>query len=531
MKGIKTVGGITRADLRNRTKKNGFWVTIAMTVFITSFFIPADGARYLTVSFGEYRGLYNSAWVGTVAAMTVSWCLGLFGFYLVKGSVEDDEKNRVGQLIEASPVKKTTYLFGKFLSNIVVLSMILFTSMVVAILLQLIRGESYSIQLLDYIVPYLLIAYPSLIFISALAILFQTVAILKGVPGNITFFFFFAMNLIERIWLIEWRGITIIAGDLFGNSIAIQGMKATAYERIPHYSGSTSYGFIFQENPAQTFVFTGMQWSPGIILGRLMWVLAAILIVYLAAFLFKGFDPVSSTWAKKQNGGKQLPPEKDSIFADKKCPRLLALPQTVDRFAVSRLLLIEIKLMMKGRPFWWYGITTGLLIFSIFSSLEINRYFLPLLWLWPISLLSPMGAREFYDNTFQLILSGSISVKKHLLIMWLSGVIMTAAIGSGIGLRLLINGDWQQALALLVGALFIPAMALCLGVLSQTSRVFEVAYFLLWYMGPLNGIWFLDYMGASFASWQLSSTYLGLAGILLFVSIIIRKQQFKTLFD
>ncbi len=186
--------------------------------------------------------------------------------------------------------------------------------------------------------------------------------------------------------------------------------------------------------------------------------------------------------------------------------------------------------MIKGRPSWWYGITAILFIFSIFSSPEINRYFLPILWLWPISLFSPLGAREFYDNTVQLILSGSISVKNHLFTMWLSGVIVAVVIGSGIGVRLLINGDWQQALALLAGALFMPAMALFLGVLTQTKRVFEVAYFLLWYMGPLNGIWFLDYMGASFASWQLSLSYLGLAGILLVVSIIIRRQQFKTLF-
>lgn len=531
MRGIQTVLGIMRADLRNRTKRNSFWIIIALTVLITSFFIPADGARYLTVSFEEYRGIYNSAWVGTVAAMTVSWCLGLFGFYLVKDSIEDDEKTRVGQLIESSPVKKATYLFGKFLSNIGILSFILFTSIVVAILLQFIRGESYVIELLDYIVPYLVIAFPALIFISALAILFQTVPILKGVPGNIVFFFFFAVSLLERLWYIEFKEVTIIVGDLFANSIAIQGMKTIAYLEIPNYTGRASQGFIFQQNPTQTFVFDGVEWSLGIILGRLIWVLGAIIIIYLAAFLFKGFDPASRGGAIKQNSKRQLRSKKVSTIAVKRCPPSPGVPQSAGKFRMIKLLLIEIKLMIKGRPSWWYGFTATLIVFSILSSPETHRYFLPILWLWPISLFSSLGVREFYDNTVQLILSCSISVRKHIFTMWLSGVIVAVAIGGGIGVRLLINGDWQQALALLVGALFIPAMALCLGVLTQTKRVFEVAYFLLWYMGPLNGIWFLDYIGASFASWQLSWTYLGVACTLLVVTIIIRRHQFNTLFD
>lgn len=85
-------------------------------------------------------------------------------------------------------------------------------------------------------------------------------------------------------------------------------------------------------------------------------------------------------------------PNYNSIRQLKDCPPSPGLPQTADKFAMIKLLQIEIKLMIKGRPSWWYGITAALFIFSIFSSPEINRYFLPILWLWPISLFSPLGA-------------------------------------------------------------------------------------------------------------------------------------------
>lgn len=51
--------------------------------------------------------------------------------------------------------------------------------------------------------------------------------------------------------------------------------------------------------------------------------------------------------------------------------------------------------------------------------------------------------------------------------------------------------------AWLVGALFIPALALALGCWSGNSKLFEVVYTILWYAGPIEGLAGLDCMGAS----------------------------------
>ena len=46
------------------------------------------------------------------------------------------------------------------------------------------------------------------------------------------------------------------------------------------------------------------------------------------------------------------------------------------------------------------------------------------------------------------------------------------------------------------GALFIPSLALALGIWSKGQKLFEVLYISLWYMA-LNKVYAADYLGAS----------------------------------
>jgi hypothetical protein len=63
------------------------------------------------------------------------------------------------------------------------------------------------------------------------------------------------------------------------------------------------------------------------------------------------------------------------------------------------------------------------------------------------------------------------------------------------GLRLLIGGDVPGLLTWLVGALFVPTMALTMGVWSGSGKLFEVMYLMLWYAGPFSRAPVIDYAG------------------------------------
>jgi hypothetical protein len=63
-------------------------------------------------------------------------------------------------------------------------------------------------------------------------------------------------------------------------------------------------------------------------------------------------------------------------------------------------------------------------------------------------------------------------------------------------IRLTVDGETTGLLALFSGAFFIPSLALAADVWSGTSKLFEILYMLIWYLGPLNKIMELDYIGS-----------------------------------
>ena len=80
-----------------------------------------------------------------------------------------------------------------------------------------------------------------------------------------------------------------------------------------------------------------------------------------------------------------------------------------------------------------------------------------------------------------------------------------------------------------VGALFIPSLALCLGVWTGSSKSFEFVYSLIWYIGPFNQIIPLDFMGVVPGSveagiWQV---YLVITIVLFGLAVIGRRWQIQ----
>ncbi len=85
-------------------------------------------------------------------------------------------------------------------------------------------------------------------------------------------------------------------------------------------------------------------------------------------------------------------------------------------------------------------------------------------------------------------------------------------------------------MALGVGALFIPILALALAVWSGGSKLFEVVYLVLWYAGPMNKILpHLDFMGASGMALgvRLPLVYLLATLVLFSLAIVGRRRQLQ----
>jgi hypothetical protein len=114
---------------------------------------------------------------------------------------------------------------------------------------------------------------------------------------------------------------------------------------------------------------------------------------------------------------------------------------------------------------------------------------------WPVLVWSSLGVREVRHHTAPIIFSQPHPISRQLLATWLVGALIALVMGSTTMVRLAAAGEWTAALAALVGALFVPSLAVALGCWSGTSKLFQALYLFVWYLASVQGIIFIDFMG------------------------------------
>jgi hypothetical protein len=521
-----------RADLFERARRYSFLITLGFVVFAAYLYLPPKEADYLTLGLGNYRGVYNSAWIGGAMAVLCSALLSLPAFYLVKNAVERDERTRVGQIIATTPLGKPLYTLGKAFSNFVFLAVMVGVIALAAAGMQLIRGESFRLDLWALLSPFVFCVLPAMAMIAAIAILFETIPWLRGTFGNVVYFFLWMGVLVATVASMpaDPRQIAVPAADVWGISIILSNMMRATALTFPDYVGSVEIGMATLPAPLQTFTWTGIHWTSEIILGRLLWLGAAIGISLIAAIFFRRFDPAPLRRGKpKQAREAATPqpgePEREETVAPAAPIQLSPLTSRFRSRPIS-LLLAEVRAMLKGTPWWWFVVALGLIIAGLLVPTDIARQLLPLSWLWPLALWSSMGCREVRYGAGQLVFSASHLLRRQLPMLWLAGVLVTVLAGSGVAVNFALAGEWNHLLAWGTAALFIPALALALGVWSSGNKLFEVMYMLWWYAGPVNRTPYLDFMGiGEKVSLEALPAYWIGAIILLGLAVLGRRRQ------
>jgi hypothetical protein len=246
-------------------------------------------------------------------------------------------------------------------------------------------------------------------------------------------------------------------------------------------------------------------------------------LVLVAALCFGRFDPARIGWRARQPAA---PPAERAAPAASTAPARSATelsPSRLGGFRFGAVWWAELKLLLKGQPVWWFLIAAGLIVAGTLTGPAARQIVLPLAWVWPILLWSPLGSRAAAHHTEQILFSAPRAVWRQLPAAWLAGVALAAITGSGVLVTLLFTGDAFGLAAWFAGALFVPALALCFGVLSGGGKLFEITYLLMWYIGPLNNTPALDYTGSTGRSQPLY--FLLVAALLLVVALLVRRRQ------
>jgi hypothetical protein len=193
------------------------------------------------------------------------------------------------------------------------------------------------------------------------------------------------------------------------------------------------------------------------------------------------------------------------------------------------MVIAELRLALNGVSRWWVLVAAGLWVTSLVAPMAAARNVHVVAWLWPLLLWSKMGVRESLHRTGPLVYSCPRSLPRQFVALWLSGVLIGVVTGSGLAVRYVLAGELLSLAAWVAGALFIPSLALALGVWTESPRAFEGFYTALWYAGPANRFAFLDYSSAwATASAPLTAPGYGiLAALLLATAVLGRRRQMQ----
>jgi hypothetical protein len=502
---MKTLGilyHLALADFYERARRFSFLLTLAAVIFMGV--LVNNGSFYLSLGSidpnlfsSSYRGELNSAWIGTMTVLVLNLFLGLFGFYLVSDCIKRDLRTGVGQIIATTPISRVEYLIGKWISNCLVLYVLVLILAVAAAIMVLLQGKA-AIDLSGLLLPFLAVALPFMTLVSALAVVFESVPFLRGTLGNVLYF---------ALWM-GVGGPSIYKGGmglpLLKDPLGIDVFRASLYAGANAAFPNEAIGSLgiagFANAQYKVFNWSGLDWTPGIIAGRWLWAVIGLGLILLSAVWFARFDP-SREGLRQVRSKPDEEKEGEQPAPRKKAPRIVLpnLSPLVSKIAGANLFLgvlfAELRMLLNCRRWWWWLGIAGLNIAIIVCPITITKlYLLPVAWLWPLPIWSEMGNRERKNNTDQMVFSSPRPVLRQFPATWLAGILVTMLFGIAGAVVFLINGDLLGMVGWIGGVIFIPTLALALGVFSSGSRLFEVVYLFLWYMGPYQKIPVFDFI-------------------------------------
>ena len=499
------IARLALGETLERMRRPAFLIALAFMIYAAYVYLPPGGSGYLTVDIHGHRPRYNSAGVGGMLALLANTFIGLAGFYLVRGAIQRDRETGVGAVLASTPLTRLFYLLSKLLSGFAVLAAMMSVLWLAGGALQMILGEEPRLDFIALCQPLIIFCLPAMLMVAAVAVAFDSWPVFRGGFGNVAYFFLWVSS-IARAGLTT--RVVDPLGDPYGANVIIRSLIAAARAGAPgtaFQDQDVSVGFhVFGHGRQvwpQLIDWHGVDLSAEILASRLVWISLGVLLVSASSLVFDRFAEAPATATRRpRRATTKLAAQPEALAATPPARAMHAAELAPPRRGGSLLPLLaaEWALLLRPAPLAWKLVALGLVIAQVFAPFDVARTFLVIAaWIWPLFLWSELGTRERRYGTAPLLFSTPRPLGRPLAAGWLAGAALSLLLVTPAVVRTLFSGTPAGALALVVGAAFVPAFALACGSLTGGRKLFEVLYLLLWYVGPLNRVPELDYTGAA----------------------------------
>jgi hypothetical protein len=478
METLRRFNAIVLADLRERTRALRFWVILAVMAALTWTCFPARESGNIAVSIDEARGLYSSAWSGLTLGLMYSSMLAWLGFYLVRGTLVRDFDSRVWQLLVATPMTRAGYLVAKWASHMVVFGVVLVVGLAVGVAAQWVRAEDRSFDLVELVKPSLLLALPALSITAFFAIAFDMVPFLRRTAGNVLYFFVWLLLFTGSLHSLdpaasEWARQTWLS-DPSGLSLVQRHLMQVLPVIAPGLDASNiSIGMNTLDGPMRVFAWT--QWSVGAadLGGRGLWVAVSLLATaLLAPFLDLAARYTSATKASA-NAGRRL-------------RWLDVVLRPIGRGAAGVLVASELRLVLRGRPLWWWAVILVCGVVQLAAPVEGMASAVIVAWMVSLDVFGRSLLRERDTRTADLVMTAPKAAGRLLRARIVVALVLAVAPAMPALLRLAAQTP-AMALSLLATAAVVALSGLALAALCRSPRPYELAMVFAAYVGVQGG--------------------------------------------
>ncbi|HEY2711897.1 MAG TPA: hypothetical protein VGI60_05225 [Chthoniobacterales bacterium] len=511
---LQRVAAIVRVDFLVRFRRLSTVVVFLLLSAFAYVWIPAPATGRALIQINDHRAIYNSGAIGLGTASLGLLFVGLFGFYVISNAVRKDIVTRCGLVAASTPMRSGEYLLGKFLGNLCFLFTFLGGFMLSSMAMLLVRGEA-SLEPFVFVRQYLLLTPAAIVFVSAVAVLFESISWLSGKLGDVVYFFF---------WIACF-------GLVVGDQASHHGISWARYfdftgfgfmiDQLQHtlHTDSVSIGASTFDPHKAPVVFAGLSLPGEWIWPRIVSTIAPVLLLPLATFCFHRFDPVRT---KRVAEGSQ----RNWIG------RLQNLFRPISRAAVS--LLLRPGKASLPRAIWNdAALTIALypLTLILFLPITLSTLFAPLSSSLPIVFLglalvvADVGTRDQRANTILLLWATRRLREDFLWWKLASSFLLAVALCTVPLVRCAVTGTWPFC-ALLIGLWFVAALATSLGVMTGNAKTFIIVFLSFWYLvvndaGTNRWLDFAGFYGKANASTVALYGAVGI-GMLLVAQVIYR---------
>jgi len=505
----RQTAAVAAADFRRRMRSRRLLIVLALVAYFGfQFTVGTFELLYQDTVDGQlvdYRGEPTAAYVGVTTGVTGAFVLLFGGYYILSGSLARARETGVDELVASTPISDRAYLLGMWLSHVGLVAVILTTLGGAAMINHAINGTGTT-EPLWILGAVFLVGFPVGCAVAGVTLIFQSTVRLRATAGNILYFLgtitIISATLVPAADLDPTADVPLWlrAGDFLGLYAVGEMTIDTLLTVAPAYDGPpfVNYGTGAGEQII-TYQWDGGAWPVWFLATRIGLVLSGVALVAVATTVYHRFG---DTTTEENNRAaaviarlRSIVPVRRGTPTEPHVDPATVTPVT-DRSAggFGRLLRQELRLLVRGHPWWWYAGTVLIVVVGL-SGNASTELIVPIAAIWPLFLWSAIGSRTVRHQMTPFIVTSN-QPYRQLFAEWMAGGVITLIFLGSALLPVLVT-DPAVTVVLAGAVLFVPSIAQAMGLWSGTQRLFEILYLVCWYIGPLNGVRSIDFAGAT----------------------------------